>query len=33
MQNGVEIILDFEQIEKSKDNTHHTIKINIAESR
>lgn len=33
MQNGVGIILDFEQIEKFKDNTHHTIKINIAKSR
>lgn len=29
MENRVEIILDFEQIEKFKDNTHHTIKINI----
>lgn len=29
MENGVEIILDFEQIEKFKDNTHHVIKINI----
>lgn len=33
MQNGVEISLDFDQIEKFKDNTHHTIKINIAEGR
>ena len=33
MENGVEIILDFEQIEKFKDNTHHTVKINIAKGR
>lgn len=33
MENGVEIILDFEQIEKFKDNTHHTFKINIAKGR
>ena len=33
MQNEVEISLDFDQIEKFKDNTHHTIKINIAEGR
>ena len=29
MENEVEIILDFEQIEKFKDNTHHIIQINI----
>lgn len=33
MENGVKIILDFEQIEKFKDNTHHTVKINIAKGR
>lgn len=33
MENGVKIILDFEQIEKFKDNTHHTFKINIAKGR
>ena len=32
IQNGVEVSLSFEQIEKFKDNTHHIIKINI-ESR
>lgn len=33
MENGVEIILDFKQIEKFKDNTRHTFKINIAKGR
>lgn len=33
MENGVKIILDFEQIEKFKDNTHHAVKINIAKGR
>ena len=29
MQSGMEITLDFEQIKKFKDNTHHAITINI----
>lgn len=30
MKNGVEILLNFDQIEKFENNSYHTIKINIA---
>lgn len=33
MKNGVELSLDFDQFEKFKDNTHHTMIINITPTK